>query len=209
MFTLEDHVTAKNEEPALLPRMTAGELDCFRRYLGKASHFLEFGCGGSTLLAAGAGLSKIWSVESDAAWIRKLKERKPISDAVKNGRLKFFCPKIGGIGAWGRPQDPNSRHLWPRYHSEVWAELDPKTVDLVLIDGRFRVACALQAALRVSAKCPILIHDFWIRPKYHVATEFLTEVERVDTLGVFHPKEPRDVSGMIDRLFATMSRYDL
>jgi hypothetical protein len=58
-------------------------------------------------------------------------------------------------------------------------------LDLVLIDGRFRVACALEAVLRCSPDTTLVIHDFWNRPVYHGLLPYLDELERCATIGVF------------------------
>jgi len=75
----------------------------------------------------------------------------------------------------------------------------------VLVDGRFRIACALQAALRVRNDCKILIHDFWNRPRYHILLDYLTLSERVDSLGVFQVTQPRETTRLLDLLFSYLN----
>src|SRR5687767_6594573 len=140
--------------------MTAPEIECFRRHLDVASNYVEFGCGGSTYMAVKSPVKNIWSTDSDPQWIEKLRQEPPIRAAVREQRLHFFCPELGKVGAWGRLDAEGDKTSWHRYHADVWRKLDGSSIDLVLIDGRFRVSCALQAALRVRADCPILIHDF-------------------------------------------------
>jgi len=202
---MQTHVESK-EDSRLRPHMTEGEVECFRRHLSNASTLLEFGCGGSTYLAVNAGLKKIWSVESDSGWIEKLKQEEPIRAAIQDGRLHLIHSNVGKTGAWGRVDEQGDRSTWHRYHSDVWRGLDAAALDLVLVDGRFRVACALQAVLRVRLDCPILIHDFWNRSKYHVVLDFLSVAEQVDSLGVFRVTEPRDIGKLVDALFAFMHR---
>jgi hypothetical protein len=82
------------------------------------------------------------------------------------------------------PSGAGSARSWPNYSTEVWKILnhDP---DLVLIDGRFRVSCFLQAILRLSVATKYAFHDFWSRPYYHVVLQFANVVTRVDDLAVF------------------------
>jgi len=54
----------------------------------------------------------------------------------------------------------------------------------VLVDGRFRIACALIAAM-ASPNTVILIHDIWIRPHYRQVLLHLRWLESHDTLGAF------------------------
>ena len=44
--------------------------------------------------------------------------------------------------------------------------------DLVLIDGRFRVACFLHSLLAAAPATPILFDDYTNRPHYHLVEEF-------------------------------------
>jgi hypothetical protein len=53
--------------------------------------------------------------------------------------------------------------------------------DLVLVDGRFRVACVFQALLTVPT-ARILVHDFWQRPAYHIVLQYTTVLDRADTM---------------------------
>eukprot|EP00922_Rhytidocystis_sp_ex-Travisia-forbesii_P017217 GHVS01025678.1.p1 GENE.GHVS01025678.1~~GHVS01025678.1.p1 ORF type:complete len:491 (+),score=75.58 GHVS01025678.1:157-1629(+) len=45
-----------------------------------------------------------------------------------------------------------------------------KQPDIVFIDGRYRVACALMTLLYVQPQSVVLIHDFWGRPAYTRST---------------------------------------
>ena len=56
-------------EPAgLQPEMTDDDIAVLRECYSKSTSLVEFGSGGSTLLAArSASLQRIWSVESDPA----------------------------------------------------------------------------------------------------------------------------------------------
>jgi hypothetical protein len=47
-----------------------------------------------------------------------------------------------------------------------------------LIDGRFRVACALKAFSVISDTCVVLFDDFLNRPQYHIVLEFYEVVEQ-------------------------------
>lgn len=44
--------------------------------------------------------------------------------------------------------------------------------DLVLIDGRFRLACFLHSQLAAETGTPILFDDYTNRPQYHLVEEF-------------------------------------
>ena len=61
-----------------------------------------------------------------------------------------------------------------------------KDPDLVLIDGRFRVACCLKC----PAKVPILFDDFLGRPQYHSVLDYFQIVEQVGRMVVLNKTAP-------------------
>ena len=63
--------------------------------------------------------------------------------------------------------------------------------DVVLVDGRFRVAWALAAFRHLAPGGKLLVHDFE-RPEYHVLLRFYDMVQKVDTLALLTPKPTVD-----------------
>ena len=54
-------------------------------------------------------------------------------------RVKFKWYDLGEIGEWGNPLSYDKHQNIPKYIESIWTEnIKP---DLVLIDGRFRIAC--------------------------------------------------------------------
>ena len=162
--------------------MSPAEEEALARRLSAATHYFEFGAGGSTVFATQfSGLSTIRSVESDPTWIQKIR---PWLD----NRCKVIHGDIGPVGHLGYPtRGAGAADLFPNYtHAPLWSPEAP-VPDLVLVDGRFRVVCACEALLRAPT-ATICIHDFWNRPQYHVLLPLLEVEERVETLGVFNRK---------------------
>jgi hypothetical protein len=177
----------KPASPPLLPRMSAPEVALLKRHLKGARSLLEFGCGGSTVLAAGLGIERIASVDSDPAWLEQVARHPKVRAIHFKGRYA----DIGPIGLWGKPRRSAYAHRWPAYSSAIWGELDA-IPDVVLVDGRFRVACCLQALLHAGPKAKIIFHDFWDRPQYHTVLGYMECLGRADTLAVFKAKERVD-----------------
>lgn len=176
--------------------MSNNEQEVFNKYIKNSKSYLEFGSGGSTLRALQKSKAKIYSVESSIDWINYLSKYWIISFA-KNRRLFFYPIDIGKTEAWGYPISNESKHLFPNYSNSVFSALGSTEIDTVLIDGRFRVACALSTIINLSKfnnNPKILIHDFWNREQYHILLEFLTKIESVDTLGVFQVKDNLDLN---------------
>ena len=56
-------------------RMSSAESDLFGKLLDSATTYLEWGAGGSTLAAVRSKIRQIVSVETDRAWIDRLKQQ--------------------------------------------------------------------------------------------------------------------------------------
>ena len=70
----------------------------------------------------------------------------------------FQYINIGKTGEWGVPIENDKTFLFPSYSTRIFETY--KDFDVVFIDGRFRVACALQVILNCNIDTKILIHDF-------------------------------------------------
>jgi hypothetical protein len=163
------------------PLMTDEEIACLRRYLASASVYLEFGAGGSTAIAADAGLRRVVSVEVDANWVKKCEDHPSIAREISAGRLHFKLVDIGPIKRWGKPVSTETAIRWPSYYLAPWEDLADDLPDFVLIDGRFRLACAYQVMLRCPPQTLFAIHDF---QRYQSTLHCATIVERVGQLAV-------------------------
>ncbi|WP_156429792.1 hypothetical protein [Burkholderia sp. FL-7-2-10-S1-D7] len=153
-----------------------------------AEIFLEYGAGGSTILAASCGIKEIYSVESDRAFLDAVAFRLSEVGGVT------FVPHYVDIGRtkeWGQPVDDSNARKWPQYCSSVWEVLrsGSREPDLVLIDGRFRVACFLISILFSKIGTIILFDDYYDRPNYHVVEKYAKPIERVGRMAEFRVAE--------------------
>ena len=172
--------------------MTLAELQMLHAHIDSACHYLEFGSGESTRYAARSpGLVSVDSVESSLPFLQSALLDKPdIQAALASGKLHIHRVDLGETVDWGHPKDDSRRHLWPNYSLAVFDQ--PRSFDLVLVDGRFRVACAMAALLSTPALARIMIHDFWNRPYYHFLLDHFEVEQRVDTLVVLRKKDGHD-----------------
>jgi hypothetical protein len=167
------------------------EVEFLQTHLSGSRRYLEFGAGVSTLMAVKTpSLESIDTVESSKPFVDDLLRDDESARAVAEGRLRVHVMDIGPTGAWGGPTDRSTRGRWPDYSSRVFAE--SSGWDLVLIDGRFRVACCLNAILHTGPECRILIHDFWPRKEYHIVLEFLDVMERLNSFASLRRKKEID-----------------
>lgn len=151
------------EPPALtMPKAEAAALT--EAYLS-AGTILEYGSGGSTVLAAGRARGLIISVESDALWLDGLREwfrRHP-----PKSRVVLHHADIGPTRGWGFPRNRRRIDAWPGYALSVWDRPDFEAPDLVLVDGRFRLACMLTTLYAIERPTVMLVDDYAARPAYH------------------------------------------
>ncbi len=179
-----------------LPEQEAGKIK--EIYLSGLHTILEYGLGGSTLLALSNPGNTVLGVDTDQKWI------KSVSDEMDTDSMRSrFYPlhiDLGPTGPWGYPvaKDAINIKKFPSYALSPWEYARSLSLapDVVLIDGRFRVACFL-ATLICSSSCPvILFDDYCDRPPYHVVEKILAPVETIGRLAVFKVGSPLDRRSM-------------
>lgn len=157
----------------VVPELTLPEAEAaaLRSAYGGAGCILEYGSGGSTVLAAEMAGKTIFSVESDPAWLAMMQAwfaaNPPASAPV------LHHADIGPTRDWGHPVDESGFRRWPGYALSVWDRPDFRHPDVVLVDGRFRVACLLTTAFRITRPVTVLFDDYAGRRTYHGVEEFL------------------------------------
>ena len=136
-----------------------------------ASVILEYGSGGSTLLAGRMPGKTVFTVENDLNWAKGMQRWIEQADLPSPPRIHSI--DIGPTGAWARPKNAKA---WKRFHQyplQVWDEPFFEAPDVILIDGRFRIACFVTAFLRVRKPTIVLFDDYLDRPHYHVVERLL------------------------------------
>ncbi len=162
--------------------LSKAERECLLKYAQQVTTYFEYGCGGSTQrLADMVSLTEITSVESDYTWAEKVSKLCP--------RVNMYWVDIGPTKEYGWPKDESCNLGWSRY-PEVW--LRTNGAELVLLDGRFRVACALLICLQPKTAKFILFDDFKDRPDYHVIMPFIEVVDFAGSMIVFKPAKEFD-----------------
>ncbi|WP_156356836.1 hypothetical protein [Sphingomonas sp. Leaf38] len=133
--------------------------------------YLEYGSGGSSRLAARLKVPYIFSVESDVVYGKAV--RRFVSRDLGKSKFKMYCPDIGPTGDWGYPTGHDFAANWPTYYSTVWDMIDKAEVspDIILVDGRFRVACFLYSILRANSGTFIIFDDYIGREKRYSVVE--------------------------------------
>lgn len=170
----------RKPEAMILPfGMDQNEGRLFQQHLENASGYLEYGCGGSTSLALESGVTRLHSVETDPEWIEKISQQEDVAAALTSNRLTLHSKDLGTVGKWGFPKDRDYITNWPFYSLGVWKLIDTD-IDLVFVDGRFRVACALCGFLMGKPGVVVGIHDFTGRDYYEPVLAFGEVIEKLN-----------------------------
>ena len=181
------------------PYMNNDEIVLLEKYYRNSKNYFEFGAGGSTCCAIKNNIENIVSVETDNYWVSQLKKDPLVSNKLNKKKLKIHMFPLNF--EWTKAISWNSNHKeylkicdksnWHNY-SKIIRKCDLK-LDLVLVDGRFRVASTLETIKKVDNNCFILIHDYRQPNNTHRGYEFVEKyldiIEHVDSLYVFKKKQ--------------------
>lgn len=148
-----------------------------------AAIILEYGSGGSTLMASDLPDKRIYTVESDRAFIDRLHDWYAGNPPASMPLLHHAA--IGPTRNWGYPADETTFRQWPAYVQGIWDHRDFLPPDVVLIDGRFRLACLLTTALRTTQPVMVLVDDYIDRPSYHEAEAMLGAPRMIGRMAQF------------------------
>lgn len=173
--------SAKKNASALADqaRLFDGDDHLFQREILSCQVYGEYGCGASTVWVAHHTNATIVSVDSSAEWIAKVElETKPFREKLHIDRVD-----LGEIAAWGYPTTYRHRSRFHDYVVSPWRHgIKP---DLVLIDGRFRVASFLHSLLTAEPGTRLIFDDYNNRPHYHLVEEFCPVKEREGRQALF------------------------
>lgn len=170
------------------PHLHPHDIDVFKKYLEESQCFLEYGSGGSTVYASNViQVPTIISVETDPLFVDAIKQK--IQSSLSQVFL-LYCD-LGKVGLWGKPRQQPTVAQGKNYISMPWefAKVQNKVPDLVMIDGRFRVASFLYSLLHARVGTVILVDDYVSRSYYHVVEKFCVLHKQANELAVFVKKE--------------------
>lgn len=141
------------------PDLFGGEGRAFMSLAKSSRVYGEYGVGDSTIWASKNTNAKILAVESDPNWAVWAQ------GFLKSNRGQVFHVDLGEVRDWGRPTSYSHLEGFSQYFEVIWRGLEKP--DVVLIDGRFRVACFLTCLLFGEEGTHIIFDDYVGRPHYH------------------------------------------
>jgi hypothetical protein len=167
----------------------------------KANSIIEYGSGGSTLLAAKLA-KQIVTVESCNSWLIEL-----LGSAAEQrlpGTIIPIWVDVGPTGDWGTPKDESKWKNWHKYPKNPWLYCNEHNIlpDLVLIDGRYRVACFLATCIYAKKETIVLFDDYEPRKHYHTVEKLFEKVDVIDDRMAVFRILPNQLSSraLLDRL---------
>ncbi len=165
-----------------LPWITFRAIDWLGEFLRPGMSAFEYGAGGSTLFLA-ARVRRLVSVEHDPAYHREVAAR--IGGSLR-ARCELLLREPQPCGETDREfASVQARYrgvCFGSYVKSIDAYAD-RSFDLVLVDGRARLACIRRALAKVAPGGAIML-DNSDRPAYADAGRLLAGLERCDLPGL-------------------------
>lgn len=169
------------------PHLDDKDYQMFLKKILWCDKYLEFGCGGSTFEAIKHGVYECISIESDREWIDKVKK--------EVGEQPLFIHKDIGTkpNTWGYPAEDCTDDKKRRYSD--FPDCNP---DLIMIDGRFRVACCLKCWEHIDEETVIFFDDFLNREYYHIVLNYYDIIEKGTRAVVLKKKDNQPTKDVIE-----------
>jgi hypothetical protein len=167
--------------PDPVPHLDEEAARRFAAQLRTSSFYLEYGSGGSTILADRLGVRTV-SVESDRFYAKAVRK-----SLAPESSVQLVVADIGPTRDLGRPLFRRPEH-WKRYVRAPFCCFGQDFPDFILIDGRFRVACALEVARRAHlnrSTSLLMVDDYDARPHYHILEKYLGSADIVGRAAFF------------------------
>lgn len=160
------------------PHFRDRELMAFMTFLDKNNTFFETGSGCSTIIAK-YYTKKVYAVEGSKIWYNKL-----INDGLKDNII--FKDLKPDDPTWSYPGKKTNIKHWKNYFQSYKKEYD---ADVILIDGRFKIATAFDIFNKIREDSIVLIHEYCPRPLYFVIEDYYQYIYHWDTLAAFVKKK--------------------
>ena len=156
----------------------------FKKEIGKSKFYFEYGSGSSTIYAQKKKIN-FASVESCSLFYNFLQHK-----IKKNYFLISFGPcKDYSV--------PIFYKIIPNYYSKIYLnyakqilKFKRKEIDLVLIDGRCRVLCAMiiHKFLKNKKNIKVLVDDYFTRENYYILENYY-KIKKIGRMALLIPKK--------------------
>jgi len=155
----------------------------FKKKLNNCKFYFEYGSGSSTLYVD-KKFKKYISIETDKSFYSLIKTK-----IKKKNSLKFMS--LGLVGEFSYPFYVSKNKIKNYVESLDFFIIKKSFPDLILIDGRFRVACCLNLLKFkeiINSKSIIILDDFKKRENYKVLKRYFN-IKLVGRFGILKVKK--------------------
>ena len=178
--------------------------DHFYKLLERCDFYVEYGAGGSTIAAASLQ-KKFKSYESSNKFAERIRGEIKRRGYSPNCADNVIDKNFGPTRSWSIPFPYLVNKLlymrkMKQYSDAHWST-EKREPDLILIDGRFRVSCALKNLLMLQEEeFDLVIDDYAERPEYHIIEHYAKLVHVIGTTAFFRGKKNlSDITAVIEK----------
>jgi hypothetical protein len=153
--------------------------------LSQATCYGEYGVGESTIWAGRFTQIPIVAVDTSLAWIHYVSE-----GVGERPEMDLSHVDLGPLTSFGRPTYYSRRDCFDEYRYSIWdTTLSP---DVVLVDGRFRVARLMASLRHANVGAAVIFDDYLDREIYHVVEEVIRPTDTCGDQALFIRDEAFD-----------------
>jgi hypothetical protein len=164
----------------------------FAAQLSRVDSYVEYGSGGSTVLAAALAVP-FATCDSDKRFLSAVERKIQLLGYASPRQQIFRYAGVGPVTYWGTPlvAKPRSQRRIMMFRQYSALPCSPEWLKgevLVLVDGRFRVACALKAAKALSLgglRYSVVVDDYATNDSYNVLERHIFLKQRVGRMAIF------------------------
>jgi hypothetical protein len=172
-----------------IPWMTFGVIDHLEEKATKDMKVFEYGAGSSTLFWA-KRVKKVYSVEHDTLWAKKVKDDLA-KKGIANVELFLILPQPAEASAKVDYSDPYQYRAddndWREYSFEQYVkkinDFEDNYFDVVVVDGRARPSCLVAASSKVKVGGLMILDNSERQYYLSRAGKLFSEWERKDFCG--------------------------
>ena len=164
------------------PHFSQRELIGFLSFLTNNTIFFETGSGCSSLIAK-FYTKKSYAIEGCRQWYEQ---------GIKNGlkdNLIFHDLKPDNP-IWSYPGKESNINDWKTYFQCYDKSYN---ADVILIDGRFKIATAMDIFDKIRNDTVVLLHEYQDRPDYFILEKYYRYIYHWDTLVAFIKKDVKSI----------------
>ena len=161
-----------------IPHFSIKELLIFLSFLTKDTIYFETGSGCSSIIAKYFA-KKSYAVEGCKKWYEK-----GIQNGLKDNLI--FHDLKPDNPEWSYPGKNSTIEDWKPYFQSYKKSYN---ADVILIDGRFKVATALDIFDKINEDTIVFLHEYQWRPSYFIIEKYYQYIYHWDYLTAFKKKK--------------------